>query len=293
MNNRISLFIMGQHGLAVLKTLLDKIQNSVQLVVSARNVAVLNDYYEEIKLLCDNYNIEFVDRKDFTGTSTLYAVAVSWRWILDLNSTKLIVLHDSILPRLRGFNPLVTALINGDEVIGVTALFADKEYDKGDIIYQEKIDITHPIFIKDAQDKLSVLYQKIVVQIVKSLLDGDSITGTIQNEALATYSLWRNENDYHIDWSLSSYKLQRFIYAVNNPYKGAYTIVNGKRYRILDALPIEDKIIENRDIGKIIFINDGFPVVVCGQGLLKIKIMIDELTGASVIPWIKMRIRFS
>lgn len=293
MNNRITLFIMGQQGLAVLKALIDKMENSVQLVVSARNVSVQNDYYEEIKLLCDNYNIEFIDRKDFTETSSLYAFAVSWRWILDLNITKLIVLHDSILPRLRGFNPLVTALINGDEVIGVTALFADKEYDKGDIIYQEKIKITHPIFIKDAIDKLSALYQNIVVRIVKSLLDGDSITGTIQNEASATYSLWRNESDYHIDWSFSSYKLQRFIYAVNNPYKGAYTLVDFKRYRILDALPIEDKIIENRDVGKVIFIDDGCPVVVCGEGLLKIYIMIDELTGVSVIPWIKMRTRFS
>lgn len=293
MNNGITLFIMGQQGLAVLKALLDKIQNSVQLVVSAHNAAVLNDYYEEIKLLCDNYNIEFVDRKDFTGTDSSYAVAVSWRWILDLNSTKLIVMHDSLLPRLRGFNPLVTALINGDKEIGVTALFADNEYDKGNIIYQKKIEITYPIFIKDAIDKLSALYQKIIVKIVRSLLDGDSITGIIQNEALATYSLWRNENDYHIDWSFSSSRLQRFIYAVGDPYKGAYTIANGTRYRILDALPIEDKIIENRVTGKVISINNGCPVVVCGQGLLKIIKMIDDFTGVSVMPWIKMRTKFS
>jgi methionyl-tRNA formyltransferase len=55
----------------------------------------------------------------------------------------LVVFHDSILPQYRGFNPLVSALINGDSRVGVTAMGTD-EFDKGDIIGQRTIAINIP-----------------------------------------------------------------------------------------------------------------------------------------------------
>ena len=41
------------------------------------------------------------------------------------NSENLIVFHDSLLPKYRGFAPLVSQLINGEEYLGVTAIFTN------------------------------------------------------------------------------------------------------------------------------------------------------------------------
>ena len=58
------------------------------------------------------------------------------------DKSKLIVFHDSVLPKLRGFNPLVTSLINGYEEIGVTVLYGTEDFDRGEIILQKKVNIT-------------------------------------------------------------------------------------------------------------------------------------------------------
>jgi methionyl-tRNA formyltransferase len=51
-----------------------------------------------------------------------FNIAISWRWMLKVSN--LIVIHDSLLPKYRGFSPLVNMLINGEDTLGVTVLFA-------------------------------------------------------------------------------------------------------------------------------------------------------------------------
>jgi methionyl-tRNA formyltransferase len=114
----------------------------------------------------------------------------------------------------------------------------------------------------------------------------------MQDESKATYSLWRDEADYRIDWTKQATMIRRFIDAVGFPFKGASCVVDGKVLRIAEAEEIADVIIENRDAGKVIFIQDGKPVVVCGQGLLKIHGLYDEL-GNSMLPFARFRSRFT
>jgi methionyl-tRNA formyltransferase len=46
-----------------------------------------------------------------------------------------------------------------------------------------------------------------------------------QADDFATYSIWRDEADYEIDWSSDAQAIQRFINAVGYPYAGARTTV--------------------------------------------------------------------
>ena len=73
-------------------------------------------------------------------------MAVSWRWMIKHPKNKLIVFHDSILPKYRGFAPLVNMLINGEKEIGVSAIFGADEYDSE--IISEKTTISYPIKIQ-------------------------------------------------------------------------------------------------------------------------------------------------
>ena len=94
-----------------------------------------------------------------------FKFAIGWKWIID-NTSQLIVLHDSLLPKYRGFSPLVNSLINGDTLTGVTALFASSEYDKGEIIEQAQIGLDKNSTIT----KLRVENTKLCVQLTLSAL---------------------------------------------------------------------------------------------------------------------------
>ena len=64
-----------------------------------------------------------------------------------------------------------------------------------------------------------------------------------QEEEKATYSLWRNEDDYLIDWNNTSKQIKRFIDAVGSPYKSASSYINNKKVRIIAANEYPDKTI--------------------------------------------------
>ncbi|GJM73208.1 hypothetical protein HMSSN036_54240 [Paenibacillus macerans] len=63
----------------------------------------------------------------------------------------------------------------------------------------------------------------LVDKIASDILQGKKIIGFPQNEKEASYSLWRDEEDYLIDWSMDSEYVHRFIDATGFPYKGAAT----------------------------------------------------------------------
>ncbi len=285
-----TLYLMSEKGYVVLKELVaNSFGKYIEMVVSSRDNSVQNDYYNEIELLCKENNLKFINRHDVRVVSSSFSLAISWRWLIETNG--LIVLHDSLLPRYRGFAPLVSALINGDKELGVTALFANSEFDRGDIIMQKSVAVTYPIKISEAITVISQLYVDIVLDVIRKLVTKEDIQAIKQDEAKATYSLWRDDDDYAIDWRLDSEKIERFINATGFPYKGAKSLINGKPARIIEAEQSEDIVIENRTPGKVIFSDKGYPVVVCGKGLLSIKKMNWE-DGSNALPLKKFRSRF-
>ena len=292
MGKSVTLFIMTQKGYEVLKAIAEDFRDNINAVISSRDLSIQKDYYEEIKEFCIRHGILFYDRADAYVINSQYAIAVSWRWLINKPPTQLIVLHDSLLPKYRGFNPLVSALINGEKKVGVTALLASERYDRGDIISQFAIELSYPIKIQDAIELMISSYKEMALRIIQKIANGETMQTVKQNEKEASYSLWRDEEDYKIDWSQSSEYIKRFIDAVGFPYKGAATTVSNKIARILDAEVVKDVKIENRTPGKVIFVEGFKPVVVCGTGLLKINEIVDDQTKKSLLPMSRFRIRF-
>ena len=289
---KLTVFAMTEKGYAVVRLLLSRYPGLVAAVVASRDRGIAKDYFDEIADLCRTDNIRFCDRTDGFSIRTDYVLAVAWRWLIDASSARLIVFHDSLLPRYRGFNPLVTALINGDKEIGVTALYATAEYDRGDIIAQSSSVISYPIRIQEVIKIIVGNYEVLAANIAGSLTRGDEPKAKPQDEADASYSLWRDEEDYFVDWSHSAIDIKRFIDAVGYPYKGAAATLEGRVVRIRDAEALDDVRIANRTAGKVIFLKDAKPVVVCGQGLLRATELVDDETGASLLPLSRFRVRF-
>ena len=288
---KLTIFAMTKKGKSVVSAIHSKYPEMIKAVISSRDSGTAEDCYEEISEFCRRNAIAFHNRQSTFAITTDFALAISWRWLIDTNSSRLIVLHDSLLPRYRGFNPLVTALINGDKRIGVTALFATRKYDEGDIIAQSERTIDYPITISEAIDAIQQNYISISLGIAETIHRGAQLSAQPQDQDKASYSLWRDDEDYFIDWTGTATTIKRTIDAVGYPYKGAASVVNGKVARILQSSTVNDVTVENRIPGKVIFVEDSKPIVVCGKGLLKIDEMRDA-RGISMLPLPKYRMRF-
>ena len=283
---------MSRKGFVVICDLIKNGYSSmIDTVVIAHDKNMQNDYYNEMLTVCQESNIQVYDKNDNVIISSDYCISIAWRWMIPRNDTStLIVLHDSLLPKYRGFSPLVNMLINKEPYIGVTSLLASDEYDKGDIISQRKTSIKYPIKVTDAIDKITLLFSEIVCDIFEKVKTGEELRAIPQKEEDSSYSLWRDENDYRIDWNQSSESIQQFIYSVGYPFKGASTTLDNKLIRILDCTIEEDVKIENRQVGKVIFMKNGFPIIVCGKGLIRItKALFDD--GSDALPFNKFRAR--
>jgi methionyl-tRNA formyltransferase len=287
-----TLYLLTRKGFEVLKALIASGHAShIDRVVVGTDKHVQHDYSREIQDLCASHHVLCIPRQQALEVASPLSIAISWRWMIDKQPTKLIVLHDSLLPKYRGFAPLVTALMNGDEEIGVTALYAANEYDRGDIIFKSSSKITYPIRIAEAIERVSQNYVSIVLSIFEHVLRGQELPRTPQNETEATYSLWRDEQDYLIPWGNDASSIRRFIDATGYPYLGACAFLDSQKIRILAAEERPDVLIVNRTPGKVISTDRGCPVVVCGKGLLRLTEVIDDQTGNTILPFPRLRIR--
>ena len=185
-------------------------------------------------------------------------------------------------------------LINGEKEIGVTALIAEKDYDSGDIILQKSCNVTYPITIQEAIDKIKVLYFEIVEELLEQALSKKVMLGKPQDESAATFSCWRDKLDYYIDWkAFDSAKIERFVNALGSPYNGAITTLNGIIIHVMKVISHDNYTVESPEsnIGKVLFCRDGHAFVVCIKGLLEI-VDAHYLNGDSIYPLSKFRSRF-
>lgn len=268
----------------------------ISWVVTAKDNGVVDNSTEEIIQFCEQHNIPVLLANAGSGGLQLeqvdLAVAIGWRWLIPENpNSPLFVLHDSLLPRYRGFAPLVSMLIKGETTIGATLLQASAEYDRGAIVLQRSCSIQYPIKIQEAIERIAVLYGEMLLEFLRSKIAGQQLYFRNQDEEEASYSVWRDEDDYLIDWNATASEIARFVDAVGYPYAGAATRTRDGLVRVRDVTVVEDCVVEIRQPGKTLFLDGGRPVVVCGQGMLRIDVLTD-LKGEDLIPLKRFRTRF-
>lgn len=294
--SEIGLIILSEKGHSVLKSVFFNYSKFLKNVIIGTDKNVRNDYSENSLSFCEKNNIPYKvtnDVKPFLSSVKGYWIVISWRWLIPVDDN-IIIIHDSILPSYRGFSPLVNSLINGESKIGASAIFISKNYDEGEIIFQKEEKISYPIKIKEAIELVSKLYVLLALKMCKVLCSGRKLK-SIKQDGIPSYSLWRNENDYYINWEKqTALEIKRFVDALGDPYDGAKSYVNGEIYKIEEVNVIKDFNIINRSmsIGKVIKIEENFPIIVCKIGLLKV-LKATSISGESLIPLKKFRTKFS
>ena len=185
-----------------------------------------------------------------------------------------IVFHDSLLPELRGFSPTVTALLLSLDVIGVTAFRPAPGLDTGPICGSRRIQISQGTSIRAALELQSSAMVDLAIEILERTSNGTMVE-QIQDQDAATFSLWRDEYDYFIDWRLSASEILRLVQALGFPYEGAKGIIDNELVTVQQARLGPDPPFAIRNAGKLWQIEERKALVVCGSGTLWIEEAFD------------------
>ena len=126
---------------------------------------------------------------------------------------------------------------------------------------------------------------------VRRYLAGELCHARPQDHSQATYSIWRDEDDYRIEWSESAERIERTVRALGPPYLGARSRLGGREV-VIHRVEVEaDLPFAIRQPGKVWSLDpEGRPSVVCGSGL--VKVVEASADGKSILPLKALRLRF-
>ncbi len=153
--------------------------------------------------------------------------------ILAIPARGCINVHASLLPQYRGAEPVVAAILAGEEETGVTIMLMDEGMDTGPILAQRSIPIAHDDTRESLTQKLAHLGAELLLEVLPRWLKGE-MTPQAQDEALASYAPLLRREDGEMDWSRPAVVLERMVRAYA-PWPGTYTQWEGKRLKVLRA----------------------------------------------------------
>lgn len=136
-------------------------------------------------------------------------------------------LHASLLPQYRGAAPINHAIINGETETGLTTFFLNEEIDKGAVIMREKVAIRHDENAGELHDELMLLGNKVVVETIRKIENGEYTTQT--QEELAGDTLLKDApkifKDFcYIKWEADCQTAYNHIRGLS-PYPAAHAII--------------------------------------------------------------------
>lgn len=169
--------------------------------------------------------------------------------------------HASLLPKYRGGAPIHYALLNGDSETGVTIMYMEKKMDAGDMLAQASIPIEADDDTGSLFEKLSYLGRDLLVDTLPELFAGE-IKAVPQDESQVTYSPNISRDEEEINWSKSAQSIANLIRALR-PAPGAYTYLDGDRFKIWQAEALEEK--SAVDPGTIVELADDSMIVAAGD----------------------------
>lgn len=92
--------------------------------------------------------------------------------ILDLPKSGCLNIHPSLLPKYRGPSPIQTALLNGEEKIGISIMKLDEEVDHGAILIQTEMEIKEEDTNEKVERKAGNFGGEMLIQILDHYIDG-------------------------------------------------------------------------------------------------------------------------
>lgn len=189
--------------------------------------------------------------------------------ILEMTKYGCINVHASLLPKYRGAAPIQWAIIEGEEVSGVTTMQMDEGLDTGDMIHKTEIVLDKNETGESLHDKLAEAGAKLCVETLKAVEEGTA-TFEKQGETPTAYARMLDKKLGEIDWNKSAVSIERLVRGLNS-WPSAYTNWDGKVMKIWEAEVTECDGNEGAESGTVVSVEKDSINVLTGEGILKIK----------------------
>ena len=176
-------------------------------------------------------------------------------------------IHPSLLPKYRGAAPLIGAILNGEEVTGVTIMRIAAELDAGNILAQEELPIEPDDTLRTLEPKAAALGAKMLLDVIGQMEQG-TLSEREQDPAAATYMKTISKEAGKIDFSEPAKRIRCQIRAFD-PWPSAYTSLEGRTFKFWAADVVENT--EDAEPGTVVFVDKKTLIVKCGEDALSLR----------------------
>jgi methionyl-tRNA formyltransferase len=140
-------------------------------------------------------------------------------------------LHASLLPRHRGAAPIAWAILDGDEVTGVSIMRMEEGLDTGPVYAQREVSVTADDSVASLEQRLAAAGASLMVETLPGI--GAGLQPEPQPESGATYARRLTADDGRLDLStLSAAEVDRRVRALT-PDPGVWIDVAGRSVKLL------------------------------------------------------------
>lgn len=149
--------------------------------------------------------------------------------VLDIPPQGCVNVHASLLPRYRGAAPMQRCLIDGETKTGVTTMYMDAGLDTGDMLLKAELPLGEDTTLEEVHDQLSAMGARLLIETIAKMQDGT--LQPVPQTGESNYARMLTKETGHIDWSKTASEVHNLVRGLNS-WPGAYTFLNGKKYKI-------------------------------------------------------------
>jgi methionyl-tRNA formyltransferase len=192
-------------------------------------------------------------------------------------------LHASLLPQYRGAAPINWAIINGENITGVTTFFIDHEIDTGEILMRQEVTILPDDTAGTLHDRLRDTGAQLLVKTVNAVASGTYTVlpqSSFPDEGLQKSAPKIQKEDCRIHWTDPAERIRNFIRGLS-PYPAAWSELTGENRIIPVKIFRAEALREPHSFPCGSLVSDGktFLKAAVGDGFIDIKEL--QLAGKS------------
>ncbi|MBQ4494413.1 MAG: methionyl-tRNA formyltransferase [Selenomonadaceae bacterium] len=171
--------------------------------------------------------------------------------ILDIPRLGCINVHASLLPKYRGAAPIEWAMINGEQVTGITTMQMNAGLDTGDMLLKSEVKIPDDMILPELRERLMTVGADLLLKTLYELQNG-GLQAVKQDDSLSTYAPLLKKDTGLIDWSKPAREIHNLV-------RGLYGSARAGRYKIWRTRLAEENLspAEIKIIGQRFFVGTG------------------------------------
>lgn len=181
--------------------------------------------------------------------------------------------HGSLLPKYRGASPIQRAIIDGETVTGITAMYMADGIDTGDMILKLETPITDEDDFGTLHDRLALLGGEAMCAVIDCINRGE-VPREAQNDEEATRAPKILKEDTVVDFSRPAAEIFNMIRGLSPVPLAVTHTPDGKLLKLTSARKTD--VTAKAVPGTVVSLEGGVITVACGEGCLAITGVVPE-----------------